>query len=129
MPSGESSIYWYYHIPFSTQSRNHNQFLAVIQREADLTAPKSFLTQLVRDASNSTNALREAMATTINSPPQSPLSGASPPTSPLQRFFSMAQPVKADKPWKEPEVRSRVRQLFLCLKYLQVMGSNARRRE
>ncbi|KAN0131488.1 hypothetical protein V8E53_010865 [Lactarius tabidus] len=80
---------------------------AVIQREADLTAPKSFLTQLVRDASHSTDALREAMATTItNSPPsspQAPFSGASPPSSPLQRFFSMAKSIKADKPWRDPE--------------------------
>jgi hypothetical protein len=80
---------------------------AVIQREADLTAPKSFLTQLVRNASHSSDALREAMATSItNSPPsspQAPHSGASPPTSPLQRFFSMAKPTKADKPWRDPE--------------------------
>ncbi|KAF8268239.1 hypothetical protein EI94DRAFT_1195765 [Lactarius quietus] len=79
---------------------------AVIQREARLTAPKSLLTQIVRDASHNSNSLREAMATSItNSPPspQAPLSGASPPTSPLQRFFSMTRPTKANKPWRDPE--------------------------
>jgi len=83
--------------------------LAVILREARLTAPKSLLTQLVRDASHNTDSLREAMATTLaTSPPspQSPLpenSGASPPTSPLQRLLSMARPTKADKHWRDPE--------------------------
>jgi hypothetical protein len=109
LPSTGTIISYYPPIVYS------HQFLAVIQREADLTAPKSFLTQLVRDASHSTDALREAMATTItNSPPsspQAPFSGASPPSSPLQRFFSMAKSIKADKPWRDPEVSNRVCQL------------------
>ncbi|KAH9038829.1 hypothetical protein EDB84DRAFT_1587807 [Lactarius hengduanensis] len=86
---------------------------AVILREADLTAPKSLLTQLVRDASHSTDSLREAMATKLTDSPPSPqaplpeTSGTSPPTSPLQRLFSIARPTKADKHWRDPEVSSR----------------------
>ncbi|KAH9179890.1 hypothetical protein EDB89DRAFT_2147021 [Lactarius sanguifluus] len=82
---------------------------AVILREADLTAPKSLLTQLVRDASHSTDSLREAMATKLTDSPPSPqaplpeTSGTSPPTSPLQRLFSMARPTKAGKHWRDPE--------------------------
>ncbi|KAI9448217.1 hypothetical protein H4582DRAFT_1899286 [Lactarius indigo] len=79
---------------------------AVILREADLTAPKSLLTQLVRDASHGTDSLREAMATKLTDSPPSPLpetSGTSPPTSPLQRLLSMARPTKADKHWRDPE--------------------------
>ncbi|KAH9999339.1 hypothetical protein BJV77DRAFT_940102 [Russula vinacea] len=82
---------------------------AVIRREADLIAPKSLLTQVIRDASHSSDALREAMSTSITDsltppPVSSPgIQVASPPTSPLQRFLSMARTPKAKGPWKDPE--------------------------
>jgi hypothetical protein len=82
--------------------------LAVIRREANLIAPKSLLTQLVRDASCSSDALREAMTTKITdsppSPPASPEIFSAPPTSPLQRFLSKAKINTAKGPWKDPEV-------------------------
>ncbi|KAI0284950.1 hypothetical protein BGY98DRAFT_1146873 [Russula aff. rugulosa BPL654] len=81
---------------------------AVIRREADLIAPKSLLTQLIRDASHSSDALREAMSTSItDSPPQQPVStpeiNVASPTSPIQRFLSMTKPSKSKGPWKDPE--------------------------
>ena len=83
--------------------------LAVIRREADLIAPKSLLTQLIHDASHSSDALREAMSTSItDSPPQPPVNApeinVASPTSPLQRFLSMTKPSKSKGPWKDPEV-------------------------
>jgi hypothetical protein len=82
--------------------------LAVIRREADLIAPQSLLTQLIRDASHSSDALREAMSTSITDvPPQPPVSpeiNVASPTSPIQRFLSMTNTTKRKGPWKDPEV-------------------------
>ncbi|KAI0303224.1 hypothetical protein BC826DRAFT_1089604 [Russula brevipes] len=81
---------------------------AVIRREADLIAPKSFLTQLVLDASHSSDALREAMSTSITDSPTSP-QASSPemnldsPTSPFQRLLSKRKTTKTKGPWKDPE--------------------------
>lgn len=89
--------------------------LAVIRREADLIAPKSLLTQLVRDASCSTDALREAMSSKITDSPTSPqassLEVSAPPTSPLQRFRSTKKTTKVKGPWKDPEVCESMNQL------------------
>ncbi|KAI0003071.1 hypothetical protein BJV74DRAFT_570217 [Russula compacta] len=83
---------------------------AVIRREADLIAPKSLVTQLVRDASHNSDALREAMSTKITDSPPTPLAPSESPvittastTSPFQRFLSMAKTTKAKGPWKDPE--------------------------
>jgi hypothetical protein len=89
---------------------------AVIRREADLIAPKSLLTQLVRDASCSTDALREAMSSKITDSPTSPQASSPevifpPPTSPLQRFRSTKKTTKFKGPWKDPEVCESMNQL------------------
>lgn len=82
-------------------------FTAVIRREADLIAPKSLLTQLIRDASHSSDALREAMSTSItDSPPQPPVFSninVASPASPIQRFLSKTKTTKSKGPWKDPE--------------------------
>jgi len=90
--------------------------LAVIRREAGLIAPKSLLTQLVRDASCSTDALREAMSSRITDSPTSPQASSpevslASPTSPLQRFRSMRKTTKVKGPWKDPEVCESTNQL------------------
>jgi len=81
---------------------------AVIRREAGLIAPKSLLTQLVQDASCSTDALREAMSSRITDSPTSPQASSpeaalASPTSPLQRFRSARKTTKVKGPWKDPE--------------------------
>ncbi|KAI0269162.1 hypothetical protein BC834DRAFT_967815 [Gloeopeniophorella convolvens] len=79
---------------------------AVIQREADLTAPKSLLSQLVKNATHKT-ALTEAMSTKITDSPPQPQSPSeivpSSPPSPLQRFFGLKKAPKASTSWKDPE--------------------------
>lgn len=93
---------------FRTGTSANRNFLAVIRREADLIAPKSLLTQLIHDASHSSDALREAMSTSItDSPPQPPVSpeiNVASPTSPIQRFLSRTKTTKSKGPWKDPEV-------------------------
>ena len=113
MSSCGSSIYGsvaYFHIRTSTD----RVLLAVIRREAHLIAPNSLLTQLIHDASHSSDALREAMSTSItDSPPQPPVSpeiNVASPTSPVQRFLSMTKPTKSKGPWKDPEVCNNILQ-------------------
>ncbi len=101
--------------PVSVSERLLIVLLAVIRREADLIAPKSLLTQLIQDASHSSDALREAMSTSItDSPPQPPVSSpeiiVASPTSPLQRFLSMTKTTKTKGPWKDPEVCNSIHQ-------------------
>ncbi|KAH9977971.1 hypothetical protein BGW80DRAFT_1456104 [Lactifluus volemus] len=77
---------------------------AVIRREADLVAPKSLFSQVVRDASHTTDALREAMSTKISdSPPLSPHEIPASPTSLLRRVPSSARTTNSNRPWKDPE--------------------------
>ena len=95
--------------PVSVSERLLIVLLAVIRREADLIAPKSLLTQLIQDASHSSDALREAMATRITDSPTSPSTPlleiiSASPTKPFQRLLSMARIAKAKGPWKDPEV-------------------------
>jgi hypothetical protein len=103
---------------FGTGNSTDRIFLAVIRREADLIAPNSLLTQIIRDASHSSDALREAMSTSItDSPPQPPVStpeiNVASPTSPIQRFLSMTKPSKGKGPWKDPEVCNSILQRLL----------------
>jgi len=81
---------------------------ATILQEADVMAPKSLSTQIIRDASHTTDALKEAMSTSITDSPPSPsvpypeITPTS-TTSPIQRFLSMTRSTKAKGPWKDPE--------------------------
>jgi hypothetical protein len=99
---------------FRTGMSTERDLLAVIHREADLIAPKSLLTQLIHDTSHSSDALREAMSTSItDSPPQLPMSpeiNVASPTSPIQRFLSMTKITKSKGPWKDPEVCNNILQ-------------------
>ena len=103
---------------FRTGATTDRNLLAVIRREADLIAPKSLLTQLIHDASHSSDALREAMSTSItDSIPQQPVStpeiSVASSTSPIQRFLSMTKTTKSKGPWKDPEVCNSILQCLL----------------
>ncbi|KAH9966128.1 hypothetical protein BC827DRAFT_1265183 [Russula dissimulans] len=81
---------------------------AAILQEAGVMAPKSLSIQVIKDASHTTDALKEAMSTSITDSPASPsvpypeITPTS-TTSPIQRFLSMTRSTKAKGPWRDPE--------------------------
>ena len=108
--SRRSPIYWFVAcslLPYQDTYRYHSP--AAILQEAGAIAPKSLMTQVIRDASHTTDALKEAMSTNITDSPPSPAVPypeikPTSPTSPIQRFLSMTRSTKAKGPWKDPEV-------------------------